>query len=99
MITVRTSHGNNLRNERTTFPHVVARQERAKERQAYRATLSPAQQLATLDLRLGKDVGAQRERARLLALIATPPKTPEPVATPEVEKAPKPKFKKGQKQP
>lgn len=35
------------------------------KRTALRAELTPAQQLAKLDLVLGKNQGAQRERARL----------------------------------
>lgn len=40
----------------------------AEERNANRASLSHADQLARLDARLGKGVGAVRERARLLSL-------------------------------
>lgn len=41
----------------------------ADERADYRASLSDKDQLAVLDRRLGKGVGAQKERARLLARI------------------------------
>lgn len=43
----------------------------AQERNANRASLSHADQLARLDARLGKGVGAVRERARLLALATS----------------------------
>lgn len=76
MITIRGTRGGNLRNLRTTFPNVLARQTRAQERQMYRATLTTAQQLATLDVRLGKDMGATRERARLHALLLKPVEVP-----------------------
>lgn len=45
------------------------RQKDAAQRQAERATRLPKQQLAHLDKLLGPDVGANRERARLNALI------------------------------
>jgi len=41
----------------------------AENRQAFRAKLTPKQQLEELDLRLGKGIGAKRERTRLLSLI------------------------------
>jgi len=37
----------------------------AEERQEVWAKLTPAQQLAALDARLGKDVGAKKQRARI----------------------------------
>lgn len=37
----------------------------ANERAKYRAELNPAQQLARLDGRLGKGIGAKKERERL----------------------------------
>lgn len=46
-----------------------ARIHNAAERQAVRDTLSPADQLAELDRRLGDGIGAKGERARLLKQI------------------------------
>ncbi len=46
-----------------------ARWERAKERIEWRANLTDEQQLVALDRRLGRGVGAKRERARLLVRI------------------------------
>lgn len=46
----------------------------ALERAQTWAALSPAKQLAALDARLGKGVGAQKQRARLQALIDNPPR-------------------------
>lgn len=46
-----------------------ARREKAKYRQEERDKLSPREQLKELDKRLGKGVGAQKERARLQTLI------------------------------
>lgn len=48
-----------------------ARQRKADEREALRAELTPMEQTARLDQRLGKGMGARRERARLQALIAS----------------------------
>lgn len=45
------------------------RKQRALARQHQRDELTPAEQLANLDDRLGVGVGAERERARLLALV------------------------------
>lgn len=47
----------------------VLRQERATERASARDERGPAMQLAALDRRLGKGVGAKRERARLAKLL------------------------------
>lgn len=46
----------------------------ANERNAAWAKLSPAQQLEALDRRLGKGIGAQKQRARLQGLINSPKK-------------------------
>lgn len=43
--------------------------EAAAERKQYRDSLSPQQQLARLNQRLGKGVGAKKERGRLKALL------------------------------
>jgi hypothetical protein len=43
--------------------------ERAAERQEVRDKLTPAQQLRTLDYRLGKSEGTTKERKRLEALV------------------------------
>ena len=48
------------------------RRQKAEEMALARSALSPAQQLEQLDQRLGAGVGAQRERARLQAIIDTP---------------------------
>lgn len=49
------------------------RQIAAAARQAARAELTPAQQLARLDQLFGAGVGAKRERARLAKQIAAKP--------------------------
>jgi hypothetical protein len=49
-----------------------AKSEQAARLAAERATRSPQQQLAELDLRLGKGEGAKKERARLKRLIDNP---------------------------
>ena len=46
------------------------RQMSADERQSHRDSINDAQQLATLDRRLGEGVGAQKERARLKQRIS-----------------------------
>jgi hypothetical protein len=62
---VRNGKGGNVRNGKTFFPQKLERQAKALERNKYRAALSNADQLKELDLRLGKGVGATKERARL----------------------------------
>jgi len=47
----------------------IQRQELAKKNQAKRDVLGPAEQLRILDARLGKGVGAVKERARLARLM------------------------------
>lgn len=47
-----------------------ARKQKASERVEKRSRRSPAEQLVELDRRLGKDIGAKNERARLSALAA-----------------------------
>ncbi len=51
------------------FDHDDAVLDRVDERVAARAKRSPRQQLKVLDDRLGKNVGAQAERAKLESLI------------------------------
>lgn len=46
------------------------RQEEAAERAKFRSELTPEQQIARLDRRLGVGVGAKQERARLAKQIA-----------------------------
>ena len=47
-----------------------ARHDEAMQLQEERNQRSPRQQLAVLDRRLGADLGAKKERARLQAMIA-----------------------------
>jgi len=42
----------------------------AEERQAEYAKLTPAQQVAMLDARLGKGLGAEKQRARIAKAVA-----------------------------
>ena len=57
------------------FPKTQAimaeRRAKAEELAAKRAERTPAQQLALLDKKLGKDQGAVRERTRLRAVMGT----------------------------
>ena len=48
------------------------KQQEAIERNKYWAQLTPEQQLASLDERLGKDVGAKKQRARIQYKIDNP---------------------------
>lgn len=59
------------------------RRARAAERTKLSNGRTPEQQLAELDKRLGKGVGATRERARLAALV-TPKDAPKPKKTKKV---------------
>ena len=45
------------------------RREEALERQSERSARTPVQQLEKLDILLGTDIGAERERARLQSII------------------------------
>ena len=45
------------------------RRESAKERQTTYDSMSPEERLHSLDLRLGKDRGAKKQRAKLKSLI------------------------------
>jgi hypothetical protein len=65
---VRATKGGNIRNKRVTHPQARRRKDRAAERLI--PDMDPAAQLVRLDLRLGKDIGAVKERARLKAKIA-----------------------------
>jgi hypothetical protein len=47
----------------------LLRKERAKQREAISSTQTPVERLAVLDQRLGIEVGAKKERARLSKLI------------------------------
>ena len=48
------------------------KQKEAIERNEYWAQLTPEQQLDVLDIRLGKDVGAKKQRARIQYKIDNP---------------------------
>jgi len=71
-------------NSKRRFPHVGGRRHNpanaqvkateAKERQEAWEKLGPKGQLAALDARLGKGIGATKQRARLQNLIDNPPK-------------------------
>ncbi len=83
------THGGNVRNEKTTFPHVVRRQERAKARAAEAAKRTPEEQLARLDK---AGLASPKERAKLAQRIADrnkPKPAPKVETAPQAEKKPK----------
>lgn len=65
--------------------NVKHKQEEAQERQTGWASMSPVDQLRALDARLGKGVGAAKQRARIMATISRP-KSNVVVKTDEVAK-------------
>lgn len=75
-----------------------AREERRNEdtkRVAAWRELSPAEQLRSLDGRLGKGIGAKRQRAKLGQKMFTPVTAPpEPVVLPSATTKPEKKSKK-----
>ena len=54
-------------NSRTTSREI--RREEAEERQTERDKLTPGQQLEILDKRLGRDIGAPKERLKLMRQV------------------------------
>lgn len=50
---------------------MLERRKTAEARQGKRNKYTPTEQLRMLDIRLGVNVGAQKERARLTALLTT----------------------------
>ena len=58
--------GHTARKSLTARERKDKRREEARERQDYRVTLTPAQQLKALDRRLGKAEGAGKERCNLI---------------------------------
>lgn len=65
-----------IQTEPSTKASINVRRKLAAERQATREKLSPSQQLAVLDSRLGVGVGAVKERARLQRILTAPAKQP-----------------------
>lgn len=67
---------------------VKTKAEQALERQASWAKLTPAQQLNELDRRLGKGVGAKKQRAKLTKILKMIDPMPEVVKQSAVVEAP-----------
>lgn len=59
-----------IKNRRRNKVKLSVRRQTASERLKLRNGRTPEQQLAELDKRLGKGVGAKRERARLAKMLA-----------------------------
>lgn len=83
----------------TNYNITNPRRTEAEARNAFWASLSPEEQLASLDARLGAGVGAIKQRAKITALIeagkiATEKPTP-PVKTPKVKTTAKQRRKAG----
>lgn len=91
-MTIRGSRGGNARNQKTTFPHVVARQERAAARKLISDARTPEEQLKRLD---AAGLPAQKERAKLAARIIKRDLDAQvaKMQTPEAKKAAKELFK------
>lgn len=94
-MTIRGARGGNARNGKTTFPHVVARQERAKARLEISSKRTPEEQLKRLD---AAGLPAMKERAKLAARIiareeAKKQATNPPKSANQTDKK-QPKFKK-----
>jgi|688.fasta_scaffold591283_2 hypothetical protein len=69
---------------------LLLKQQEAKERQSERNKRSPKDQISHLDSIFGKDLGAKKEREKLLALIKKQSEKPEKVEKVEkVEKSEK----------
>ena len=75
-----------MRRPNATSKTKMQRREDAAEIAKERASRTNQQQLDILDLRLGKGIGAKKERARLLSLIEAEARP----AREKVEKAPRP---------
>jgi hypothetical protein len=65
---------------------VVQKQEEAKKRQEKRDKISAKDQIAILDSRFGKNIGAKKEREKLINIIN---KEQEPKEKPKKEKSKK----------
>ena len=74
---------------------LLIKQKEAKERQDFRNSISAKDQLARLDSKLGKDVGAKKEREKLKKLMeGKKVKEKDTEAEENEEKKPKKKKKK-----